>query len=371
MRQVAALPYQIDATGHARVMLITSRESRRWVVPKGNPVKGIALHEAAAHEAFEEAGVTGIACPTALGEYRYAKRRRDGTTQSMNVALFPLLFREQADEWPEQDERETCWFDLADAAEAVDEPELKVLIAGFREPPAPTPLSEWAMPAVQSKMRETLPILRWFHALMPQQGRFFELFEAHAATLVAGSEALAELFQDGADIRAHIAEIIRREHQADDITREVLFDVRRVFVTPFDRSAIIDLIGTMDDAIDQMNATGKSIELYELTTFEPQMRDMTGIIVEAARVTAEAIPLLRRLGPNAQRLHELTSRLIQLEGHADEIHEAGLKALFKAHGNSTPMTFIVGREIYSHLERIVDKFEDIANEVQGLVIDHA
>src|SRR3546814_9569961 len=123
---------------------------------------------------------------------------------------------------------------------------------------------------------------------MPTQGWCFELVEAQAATRVAGSEALAGLFQDGADIRAHIAEIIRREHQADDITREVLFDVRRVFVTPFDRSAIIDLIGTMDDAIDQMNATGKSIELYELTSFEPQMRDMTGIIVEAARVTAEA-----------------------------------------------------------------------------------
>src|SRR3546814_14510314 len=100
----------------------------------------------------------------------------------------------------------------------------------------------------------------------------------------------------------------------------------------FDRSAIIDLIGTMDDAIDQMNATGKSIELYELTSFEPQMRDMTGIIVEAARVTAEAIPLLRRLGPNAQRLHELTSRLIPLEGPADEIHEAGLKAVERKRG---------------------------------------
>src|SRR3546814_1220064 len=85
---------------------------------------------------------------------------------------------------------------------------------------------------------------------------------------VCSSDRLAELFQDGADIRAHIAEIIRREHQADDITREVLFDVRRVFVTPFDRSAIIDLIGTMDDAIDQMNATGKSIELYELRSEE-------------------------------------------------------------------------------------------------------
>src|SRR3546814_2508264 len=135
------------------------------------------------------------------------------------------------------------------------------------------------------------------------------------------SDVCSSDLQDGADIRAHIAEIIRSEHQAEEITREVLFDVRRVFVTPFDRSAIIDLIGTMDDAIDQMNATGKSIELYELTSFEPQMRDMTGIIVEAARVTAEAIPLLRRLGPNAQRLHELTSRLIQLEGHADERSE--------------------------------------------------
>src|SRR3546814_13526302 len=105
----------------------------------------------------------------------------------MNVALFPLLFREQADEWPEQDERETCWFDLADAAEAVDEPELKALIAGFREPPAPTPLSEWAMPAVQSKLRATLPVLRWLHALMQQQRRFLQLFAAHGDRKRVGS----------------------------------------------------------------------------------------------------------------------------------------------------------------------------------------
>src|SRR3546814_1576610 len=122
---------------------------------------------------------------------------------------------------------------------------------------------------------------------MPTQGWCFELVEAQAATRVAGSEALAELFQDGADIRAHIAEIIRREHQADDITREVLFDVRRVFVTPFDRSAIIALIGTLDAAIDQMNATGKSIALDQVQSFERQMRDMTEVIVEATRETAE------------------------------------------------------------------------------------
>lgn len=365
------MPYRIQPDGRAEVMLITSRERHRWVVPKGNTITGLKLHEAAAHEAFEEAGVTGIPCPTAMGEYRYLKRRSDGTTRNVTVALFPLAFQRQADEWPEQDERETRWFGLAEAAAAVDEPELKTLITNFRVPAALPGLAERVMPTTQATNRERLPMMRWFQSLMPQQGRFFELFEAHAATLVAGAEALALLLQGGETIEANIAEIIRREHQADDITREVLLDVRRIFVTPFDRSAITDLIGVMDDAIDEMNGTAKSIQLYELTSFAPQMRDMSGIIVEAARVTSEAIPLLRHLNENAGRLHELTARLIQLEGHADDIHAAGLKALFKATKQGNAMDFIIGQEVYRHLERIVDKFEDIANEVQGLVIDHA
>jgi uncharacterized protein Yka (UPF0111/DUF47 family) len=121
-----------------------------------------------------------------------------------------------------------------------------------------------------------------------------------------------------------------------------------------------------------MNGTAKAITLFERTEFEPQMRDMSGIIVEAARVTSEVMPLLRSIGDNASRILELTARLVQLEGHADEIHDAGLKTLFKAaEGDAKPMEFIVGREIYGHLERVVDRFEDVANEVQGLVLDHA
>jgi uncharacterized protein Yka (UPF0111/DUF47 family) len=112
------------------------------------------------------------------------------------------------------------------------------------------------------------------------------------------------------------------------------------------------------------------IGLYGVTTFEPQMRDMSGIIVEAARIVAEAVPLLRSLSQNAGRLHELTGRLIEIEGHADQIHDQGLRTLYKA-CKEDPMAFIVCKEIYSHLERIVDKFEDVANEIQGLVIDHA
>ena len=213
-------------------------------------------------------------------------------------------------------------------------------------------------------------MVAWFQALMPKQGRFFEQFEAHAATLVAGADALQKLFSGDGAIAQHIAEIVDREHEADDITRDVLQDVRRVFVTPFDRSAITDLIGVMDDSIDQMNQTANTIALYEVTEFAPDMREMVQLVVEAARVTSEAIPLLRKLDANAGRLHELTARLVELEGQADEFHATGLKALLKATANE-PMQFIIGREIYSHLERIADRFEDIANEIQGLVIDHA
>jgi predicted phosphate transport protein (TIGR00153 family) len=353
------------------VLLITSRETRRWVLPKGNRIRGLPNHEAAAHEAFEEAGVSGIACPTPLGQYSYWKRRRDGQLKRATVALFPLAVTAQADEWPEQEERDLRWFDLPQAAAAVDEPDLARLIADFRAPRRPTGRRErllsWAR-----RQGENLPMLRWFQALMPKQGRFFELFEDHAATLVAGADALARLLQGGPDIEIQVKEIYDQEHKADDITRDVLQDVRRILITPFDRTAITGLIAAMDDAIDQMNQTAKAITLFELGAFEPQMRDMSGIIVEAARVTSEVMPLLRSIGDNATRILELTARLVQLEGHADEIHDAGLKALFKAaEGDSRPMRFIVGREIYSHLERVVDRFEDVANEIQGLVLDHA
>ncbi|MDP1026583.1 DUF47 family protein [Sphingomonas sp. KR1UV-12] len=371
LRQIGALPYRIAAGGVAEVMLITSRDTGRWVVPKGNPMAGLAGHEAAALEAWEEAGLRGFACAAPLGDYAYTKRQRRGPVAA-RVALYPLAVTAQAADWPERRERDTRWFSLPDAAKAVAEPDLSALIAGFRPPPAPSGVVERMVPAVRTGIRRRIPMLGWFQSLLPQQGRFFDQFEAHAATLVAGADALATLLHETAagDVPAQVARIVALEHQADDITRDVLQDVRRVFVTPFDRSAIIELIGVMDDAIDQMNQTARSITLYGFAEFESQMRDMAGIIVEAARITAEAIPLLRSINKNGDRLTELTTRLIRIEGKADDIHEDGLRALF-AKRQGEPMAFIVGREIYSHLERVVDRFEDVANEIQGLVIDHA
>jgi len=369
IKQIAALPYRIEQDGSASVLLITSRETRRWVIPKGNLIRGLEPHQAAAREAFEEAGISGIPCPSAIGQYRYGKRRKNGKVTEANVRVFPLAVVSQFDRWPEHEERDTRWFSLPEAANAVQEPELKEIIRSFREPPR-TGLTQRAVTWAREKGGEKIPMVKWFQRLMPQQGRFFELFEAHAATLVTGADALARLLQ-GDDIEGHSRTIRDAEHEADAITREVLQDVRRILITPFDRSAITGLIGVMDDAIDQMNSTAKAIQMYEVTDFDQCMRDMSGIIVEAARITAEAIPLLRSLGPNSARLHDLTERLVKIEGHADEIHDTGLKALFHDQAEKQPLAFIVGREIYGDLEKVVDRFEDVANEIQGLVIDHA
>lgn len=367
IQQVGALPYRLRDDGAVEVLLITSRDTGRWVIPKGNPMRGLAGHEAAAREAYEEAGAVGTACPTSLGHFRYLKRRTQGDTTA-EVSVYPLVVREQAGDWPERGQRRVKWFPVGEAADAVAEGGLKRLIRNF----ATSPAAPDARPA--SSIRRT-GMAGWFQKLLPSQGRFFDQFEAHAATLVAGADALARLLAAdgdvGGDRTAAIQTIQAEEHKADDVIRDVLTDLRRVFVTPFDRSAITQLIGAMDDAIDEMNATAKSAELYEVNSFEPGMRDIAAIVVEAARVTQEGVPLLRKLATNAGRLTELTARLVELEGHADDIHSSGLKALFKAHAATAPMEFVVGREIYSHLERVVDRFEDVADAIQGLVIDHA
>jgi predicted phosphate transport protein (TIGR00153 family) len=210
----------------------------------------------------------------------------------------------------------------------------------------------------------------WFQRLLPRTGDFFGMFEAHAATLVGASNALTKLADGGTPQKQFITEIDDQEHAADDIIRQVLRTVRRTFLTPFDRGAITSLIGAMDDAVDEIQATGRAIDLYELAKFTPEMKQMVGMIAEAAALTAEAMPLLRDVGRNGSRLHAITEKVVRLEGDADDAHADGLKKAFQQEAGN-PMQFIVAREIYKHLERITDALEDVANEIDGIVIDHA
>jgi predicted phosphate transport protein (TIGR00153 family) len=214
-------------------------------------------------------------------------------------------------------------------------------------------------------------MLGWFQRMLPRTGDFFGMFEAHAATLVAAAQALSRLAEDDSSTSEQLQIISDREHDADDIIREVLTTVRRTFLTPFDRGAITSLIASMDDAIDEMLTAARAIDLYELHQLQDEMKAMVAIAVESAALTVEAMPLLRDIGRNGGHIHKLTERLVTLEGQADEIHAAGLKKAFQEHGETSTIRFIVAREIFKHLERVVDAFEDVANEIDGIVIDHS
>ncbi len=374
IRQVAALPYRTEGTGpeaRVEVLLVTSRGSGRWVVPKGNISGRMTPHQAAEREAEEEAGVRGALCPTPIGSYRYRKLRGSGASLMVDVDVYPLALTSELASWKEDHERTRRWFSLADAAGAVDEPDLGDLIRTFHSADFTAAATRGGLLNAVVTTTGISSMFAWFQRLLPKTGNFFELFEAHASTVLSAAEATARLLGEGGAPKEHIREIIEREHDADEITREVLQTVRRTFLTPFDRGAISALIGALDDTVDEMQAAAQAIDLYEISTFSPQMRDMAAIAVDAARLTAEAMPLLRDVGRNGARLHELTERLVRMEGHADTIHAQGLKAALKDHGHTDTLRFVIEREIYKHLERIVDAFEDVADQIDGIVIDHS
>jgi uncharacterized protein Yka (UPF0111/DUF47 family) len=217
-------------------------------------------------------------------------------------------------------------------------------------------------------------MLGWFHRLMPKEERFFELFAQHSKTVVAGADALRAMLEGGAAVQTHFKTVMDREQDADNITRDVLVAVRRTFITPFDRGAIKDLITAMDNSIDQMQKTAKSIVLFDARIFTPAMKEMADAVVHCAKLVEEAIPLLRRISAEAGRLSSITEKITQLEGRADDLHDNGLRELYqesaKSNSGNNALTFFVGNEIYDHLEKVVDRFDDVANAIQGIVIEH-
>lgn len=209
----------------------------------------------------------------------------------------------------------------------------------------------------------------WFQALMPREDRFFQLYNRHAETLVEGAKALRELLNGGPGVAAAAAEVYRFEEQADAITRDILQLVRRSFITPFDRSDIQDLVTALDDSIDQMKKTAKAVLMFEVETMEPEMAAMGDHIMKAANLTVEAVKMLSALRENHARLHDITAEIVHLEEDSDTLNDNGIKALYRKHRDGNTMNYIVGIEIYDHLEKVMDRFEDVANRISGIVIE--
>jgi hypothetical protein len=134
IRQFGVVAWKAAPDGAPQVLLVTSRDTGRWVVPRGNPVPGLPPHLSAAQEAYEEAGVRGPVTSLVVGGYGYRKTRRSGLGVRAHVTLFALAVEEELGDWPEASERTRRWFSPAEAAEAVVEPELKALLRAFVPP---------------------------------------------------------------------------------------------------------------------------------------------------------------------------------------------------------------------------------------------
>jgi len=213
-------------------------------------------------------------------------------------------------------------------------------------------------------------MLRWFYALLPTEERFFELYARHSEIVVAGAKALRQMLEGAEAVAQNYQIVMDREHDADNITREVLIAVRRSFITPFDRGDVKDLITSMDNTIDQMQKTAKTIMLFDQHTFTPQQKEMADAIVKSALLVQEAIPLLSSINSNAGRISRLTEQISKLEGEADDLHDLGLRDLYRANQPSNSMAFFIGGEVYDHLEKVVDRFDDVANQIHGIMLEN-
>ncbi len=213
-------------------------------------------------------------------------------------------------------------------------------------------------------------MLQWFQRLMPRQNVFFPAFERHAAVIVKAALALREMIVDGDQLKLRFQEVLALENEADSIAHEVLLGLRTTFITPFDREDIQSLITSMDDSVDQCKRTAKAITLFEVTTFEPEMRKMADAIVECAELVQRAVRMLSDVASNAVELNDIGLQISRIEGSADDMYDRGLELLYQKVKGGDAIEFIRGSEIYKHLEDTVDSLDDVGDEIEGIVIEH-
>ena len=207
-------------------------------------------------------------------------------------------------------------------------------------------------------------------AIMPRSDNFFDLFEAQAEKAQEAALTLRAILEGGEDIADKCARLSTQEEEADQISYEVMQSIRRSFITPFDRSDIKALSSVLDDAIDQMNKTGKVVMLYDVTSFQTNMRAMADRIILLSNIVADALPLMRNIGANSSRLHQMVGEISRIEEQSDQLNDTGLKELFKATPKNDALAFVIGAELYDHLEKVCDRFEDVAHVMSDIVIEH-
>jgi uncharacterized protein len=212
-------------------------------------------------------------------------------------------------------------------------------------------------------------IARFVRAILPREEPFVANFTAHARCLVDAAAALRDLMNAAPSERPAFFDLICTiEGRADGIAREVLLALHRAFLTPFDRSSIHALITAQDDAVDLIEDSVQRAALYKVTEFSPAMMELGSQIARCADLLAEAIPLLANVSANAERILAVCDKVGKIEGEADRTLRMALADLFDQNPAAVPL--IARKEIYELLEEVTDRCDDVADLIEGIVLDH-
>ena len=204
--------------------------------------------------------------------------------------------------------------------------------------------------------------------LMPREAKFFDLFNAHADRIVEGSRELAKMIGTFDDLEAHAQRIDAAERAADKITHETITLLHKTFITPFDREQIHALITSMDDILDLIQDVAESIALYDLRRITPEAQQLAEICQMSCERVRDTVGLLTNV-KRADAIMKNCEEIDRLESDADRVMRAALSKLFR--DESDIKQLIKLRTIYDLLERITDRCEDVANVVEGIVLENS
>ena len=211
-----------------------------------------------------------------------------------------------------------------------------------------------------------------FSKLMPKEARFFDLFNAHAELVVSGARELAELvadFEVGPEMVAkHTKAIDEMESSADVITHKTIALLHTAFSTPMDRDQIHQLISRLDDILDLIQDVTEAIYLYDVRVITEEIRRLTDLSVSCAERVKTAVGLLSNMD-HAAAILRTCQEIDQLESDADRVMRQGLAKLFREEGDVRQ--FIKLKAIYELLETITDACEDVANIIEGIVLENS
>ncbi len=211
-----------------------------------------------------------------------------------------------------------------------------------------------------------------FGRFLPTEGNFFELFNSHAHEIVEGAKELVALMNslgEGAtDLRDHAEAIDAIEKRGDGYTRETIQMLHKTFITPLDREEIHQLISNMDDILDLMQDCAESVSLYDVKTVTPEAKQLAEISLACCERVKSAVALLSKM-ENAPTLLKLCEEIDRLESDADRVMRSAISKLFRTERDA--IALIKMKAIYELLETITDRCEDVANVIQGIVIENA